>query len=117
VIHYPGEGVWYAEYKTGGELTSLAASIHKTGSVRDELAVEHDVTRGMVELFTLRRVSFSVRNMINNSFDNIGPFFQGSPLRTFSCVAFTNDFASVDTERPIGCSTINRRMLGCDAHE
>ena len=117
MVHYSGEGVRYAEYETGGELTILATSIYKTGGVRDELAVEHDVTGGAVELFTLRRVHFSVRNMIDNSFDNIGPFLYGSALGIFSCVAFTNDFASVDTERPIGCSTINRRMLGCDAYE
>lgn len=117
MVHYSGEGVRYAEYETGGELTIFATSIHNAGGIRDELAVEHDVSGGAMELVALRGVHFSVRNMIHNSFDNIGPFLYGFALGIFSCVAFTNDFASVDAKRPIGASTINRRMLGCDAHE
>ena len=117
VVHYSSKGVWYAEHETGSELTIVATSIHKAGRVGDELAAEHDVGGGAVELFALRKIHFSLRNMIDNSFDDIDPFFQGSALGIFSCVAFTNDFASVDAERAIGGSTIERRMLGCDGHE
>ena len=58
MVHDAGNGVGNSENKASGKLAIVAAGIYEAGSVRQKLAVEHDLSHCLMELVMLRLVRF-----------------------------------------------------------
>ena len=62
--------------------------IHEARRVGDELAFEHDLSHGSMEVGRVCFVRFCFGDVINYAFDNIWPLFDRSTLLVFNGVAF-----------------------------
>src|SRR6185369_9062102 len=47
MVHNARKGIWNLKDKTSCELSILAAGVYETGSVRQELTVQHDLGNGV----------------------------------------------------------------------
>lgn len=97
VVHDSREGIRNGENETGGEL-SVMTGIHEARRVGDELAFEHDLSHGSMEVVAIF-VRFCFSDVINYAFDNIWPLFDRSTMLVFNGVAFGSYALGVESKR------------------
>src|SRR6185369_17609519 len=95
MVHNARKGIWNLKDKTSCELSILAAGVYETGSVRQELTVQHDLGHGVSEFFALQWARLGLGNMIHHTVDDVGPFLKRLSIAVGNGVTFPRNFLCV----------------------
>jgi hypothetical protein len=81
----------------------MASSIHETRRVGDELAFEHDLSHGSLEVGAFGFVKLCFSDVINYASNNVLPLFDRSTLLVFDGVAFASDLLGIKPKGWVVC--------------